>query len=58
MKLIKITDIINMLGVSRSLVYEWVANDKIPGKIELNGLIRFDEADVVRWLKALKKSSQ
>ncbi|MFQ5466121.1 MAG: helix-turn-helix domain-containing protein [Thermodesulfobacteriota bacterium] len=48
-----VAEVCRAVHVSRSLVYEWVATEKIP-HFKVNGLIRFDPDDVARWLESCR----
>lgn len=67
MNLVTIKDVSAFLKVKQSTLYSWVHNGTIPF-IKLNGLLRFDMDEIVKWVesskpvppnipKSLKKSS-
>ena len=55
-KYIKIGDLTEILGVSRSTIYKWVCADTFPkpvhfGNAEKNSTIRWVQSEVEQWLE-------
>src|SRR5438552_69986 len=47
--LIRVAEVVELLGISRATLYNWVAAKKIP-HLTIHGRIRFDEAEIRAWL--------
>ena len=56
MKLLNIHQLSEMLNVKPKTIYHWTHIGKIP-YVKLGGLLRFDQADIERWLKIQKQRS-
>lgn len=54
MKLVGVKEIAFMLSVKPSTVYQWAELGQIPC-IRLNGALRFDSDDIIKWVAACKK---
>lgn len=54
MKLIDVKEVAQILNVKPSTLYQWAELGQIPC-IKLNGSLRFDLADIERWVKSCKK---
>lgn len=57
MKLLSVNDIASMLNVKPSTLYQWAELGQIPC-IKLNGCLRFDLDDIMKWIKSCKKESE
>ena len=55
MKLITIKEVSEFLNVKPSTLYQWAELGQIPC-IKLNGALRFDIEDVLKWIKSCKKN--
>ncbi len=53
MYLLTAGELAKKLSLGKSTVYEWAACGIIPC-VKLNGVLRFDEADVEAWIEANK----
>ncbi|MBI1912234.1 MAG: helix-turn-helix domain-containing protein [Deltaproteobacteria bacterium] len=53
MKLVTIKEISETLKVKESTLYSWVHNGIVPF-YKLNGLLRFDMAEIMEWVKNSK----
>jgi len=51
-----IEDFMNYVSVSRSTIYGWVADGKVPF-IKVNGVLRFDPDAVLDWLREAARKS-
>jgi len=49
-KFLTIKELSGYLNVSVHTLYAWVRKDRIP-HLKLNGLLRFDEEDIAKWLE-------
>lgn len=49
-KFLTIKELSGHLNVSVYTLYAWVRKDRIP-YLKLNGLLRFDEGDIEKWLE-------
>lgn len=56
MRLVGIKEISEMIGVKSSTLYQWSELGQIPC-IKLNGCLRFDLDEIMRWIKACKKGT-
>ena len=57
-KQLKIEDVCNELGISRSTFYEWRSKGRAPRCLKLpNGEIRIRVADYERWLDSLEEAA-
>lgn len=54
MKLLDVKEIASMLNVKPSTLYQWAELGQIPS-IKLNGALRFDLDDILKWIKSCKK---
>lgn len=54
MKLVDVKEIASMLNVKPSTLYQWAELGQIPC-IKLNGALRFDLDDILKWIKSCKK---
>ncbi|MBI4822818.1 MAG: helix-turn-helix domain-containing protein [Nitrospirae bacterium] len=55
MKLLNVNEIAQILNVKPSTVYQWAELGQIPC-IKLNGCLRFDLEDILKWIRSCKKS--
>ena len=53
MKLVGVKEIALLLGVKPSTIYQWAELRQIP-HIKLNGSLRFDPADIEKWVHSCK----
>ncbi len=53
MQLVSIKTVAELLSVKQSTLYSWVHNGTIPFH-KLNGLIRFDMAEIEDWIRSSK----
>jgi len=49
-KLLTPEKVCEMLAIEKSTLYAWTSKRRIPF-IKVNGLLRFKESEIVRWLK-------
>ena len=49
-KLLTISQVAEVLQVSRSLIYKWVHYDFVP-HIKIGNVLRFRESELIRWIK-------
>jgi excisionase family DNA binding protein len=54
MKLIGIKGVSEILNVAPSTLYQWAELGQIPC-YKINGALRFDIEDIVKWIKSCKK---
>ena len=62
MNLLKLTDVLNRLAVSRPTLYRWIKEGHFPKPIKLadNGAARWTEEEVEEWIaerNALRKAA-
>jgi excisionase family DNA binding protein len=50
-----VKDLATQLRVKPSTLYAWAAQGKIPS-LRIHGLVRFNEADINRWLESFRPS--
>jgi excisionase family DNA binding protein len=55
--LLRVAEVVKILGISRPTLYNWVAARKIP-HLAINGRIRFDEAELRAWLDGQRVPSR
>jgi excisionase family DNA binding protein len=53
-KLISIDELANNLGIAKETVYQWTSMKVIPF-YKIGRLVRFDEAEIDRWLTDRKR---
>lgn len=56
MKLIGVKEVSAILGAKSSTIYQWAETGQIPS-FKLNGLLRFSEEDIEKWVLACKNTS-
>ena len=56
MKLLTVKDIASILKAKPSTIYAWAEQGLMPC-FKLNGLLRFEEGEVLKWLESCKKQS-
>ena len=49
-----VRDVASYLQVNKNTVYEWVAQRRLPC-IRMGGRLRFDPADITRWVSARRE---
>ena len=54
MQLIDIKKVAEMLGVKPPTIYNWAEMGRIP-YVKLNGALRFDPEDLLKWIQSCKK---
>ena len=54
MKLLKVNDICELLNARPSTIYQWAELGQIPC-FKINGLLRFEEKEILEWIKSYKK---
>jgi len=55
MKLLTAKDIAVLLRAKPSTIYAWAEQGVLPC-LKINGLLRFDEDEILRWLSACKRA--
>jgi excisionase family DNA binding protein len=53
-KLLSPENICEILGIEKSTLYAWTSRGLIPF-IKVNGLLRFRESELLRWLKSKER---
>jgi len=53
-KLVGVKEVAEILNVKPSTLYQWSELGQIPC-IKLNGALRFDIEDIIKWVKSCKK---
>lgn len=56
-KLLSVTDLAEMLNVPVRTIYEWRHRHQGPQPIRMGRHLRFDPADVAKWLETRKAAS-
>ncbi len=56
MKLVDVKEIAQLLAVKPSTLYQWAELGQIPC-IKLNGALRFDLDDIMKWIASCKKGA-
>lgn len=56
MKLLTVKEVSAMLSIAPQTLYQWAELGKIPS-FKLNGCLRFDESDIIKWLKTCKNGA-
>jgi excisionase family DNA binding protein len=56
LRLLKVKDVAEALGVSPSTVYRWAELGQIPC-LKVNGALRFDPDDFFSWIKSCKRGA-
>ncbi len=56
-KLFRVKKLSGELGVAESTIYKWVQARRIP-YYKINGIVRFGEEEINRWLKRSHKSER
>jgi len=54
MKLLDVKEIAEFLHVKPATLYQWAELGQIPC-LKLNGCLRFDIEDIMKWIKSCKK---
>ena len=52
---ISLADIAARLGVCRRTVRRWHDAGKLPAPVRLPGVLRWEEKDIMRWIRSSKK---
>lgn len=52
--MLKVNDICELLNARPSTVYQWAELGQIPC-FKINGLLRFEEREILEWIKSYKK---
>jgi excisionase family DNA binding protein len=53
-KLISVKEVSEILNVKPSTLYQWAELGQIPC-VKINGALRFDIEDIMKWIKSCKK---
>lgn len=53
MKLLTAEDVAKIINAGKSTIYEWAELGRIPC-YKVNGLLRFDESEILEWLRSCK----
>jgi len=56
MKLISVKEVSVILGAKPSTIYQWAETGQIPS-FKINGLLRFSEDDIMKWVLTCKNTS-
>lgn len=56
MKLLTVKEVSAMLSIAPQTLYQWAELGKMPS-FKLNGCLRFDESDIMKWLKTCKNEA-
>jgi len=56
MKLIDVKTLSDILNVKPSTLYQWAELGQMPS-IKLNGALRFDLDDILKWIQSCKKEA-
>jgi excisionase family DNA binding protein len=54
MNILTVKEVAKILKAKPSTIYSWAEQRIIPS-IKIHGLLRFDEADILAWIKNQKK---
>jgi len=54
MKFIDIKEVSALIGAKTTTVYQWAELGQIPN-YKINGLVRFEETEILEWLKENKR---
>jgi nitrogen PTS system EIIA component len=54
MQILTIKQVSEILQVKPSTLYAWAEQGRIPS-FKMNGLLRFDESEILSWVKGCKK---
>ena len=54
MKILTVKQVAEMLQMNPSTVYAWAEQRLIPS-FKMNGLLRFDQDEIIEWVKACKR---
>jgi len=57
MKLLTVKDVSELLQAKQSTVYAWAEQRLIPS-LKINGLVRFDEGEILAWIKTCKQEDR
>lgn len=57
MQILTVKQVSEMLQVKPSTLYAWAEQGKIPS-LKMNGLLRFEESEIVLWVKGCKKQDR
>lgn len=57
MKLLKPSEVADILRCRPSTVYRWANHGLIPGTVKIHGLLRFSEKKIIAWLEGHIESS-
>lgn len=55
MKILTCKDVATLLQAKPSTVYAWAEQGLIPS-FKINGLLRFEETEVIRWIEDCKRT--
>jgi excisionase family DNA binding protein len=54
-KLLTVKETAEILRIKPSTIYSWAASSQIPC-FKINGLLRFSEDDIIKWVSNCKKT--
>jgi excisionase family DNA binding protein len=57
MKILTVKEVGDLLQVKPSTIYSWAEQKLIPS-LKINGVVRFDEADIRDWISRCKKDGE
>jgi excisionase family DNA binding protein len=56
-KILTVKQVSELLQAKQSTIYAWAEQGFIPS-FKVNGLLRFDEAEIFEWVKACKRPAR
>jgi prophage regulatory protein len=56
-KVLRMKQLPDVLGVSKSAIYTWIREDKFPKPIKLNGVSAWDTNDIDNWIAEKKEQT-
>jgi excisionase family DNA binding protein len=54
MRILTVKQVSELLQAKQSTIYAWAEQRLIPS-FKINGLLRFDEAEIIEWMKSCKR---
>jgi excisionase family DNA binding protein len=57
MKILTVKEVADLIKSRPSTIYSWAEQGIIPS-IKLNGLLRFDEGEILQWIEKCKVSGE
>ena len=59
MRLLRLRDVLQLVPVGRSTIYDWMARDAFPKAVQLGGgIVAWRESEVRRWIEDRPISSE